>query len=70
MVQSSHKGDYVKEIDPNDAPEGYKAVRAEYLCGKCKFMRKDCANMSELRCTPGLRKDGCLIIFVKDEEKE
>jgi len=54
------------EVDEKDAPEGYKAVKAKYLCGKCKFQKKNCEDMPELNCTPDLRKDKQLVIFVRD----
>lgn len=57
-----------KTLNELDAPTGYKAVKATVLCGKCKFMKKDCVNMPWLNCCPGDREDGQLVIFVKADE--
>lgn len=54
-------------LDKNDAPDGYVAKKATMLCGGCKFIKKRCLEMPELNCTPGLRKDKQLVIFVKNE---
>ena len=52
-------------INENEAPEGFKAVPAFALCGKCKFLKKKCEDMPEVRCTPNTRQDHKLVIFVK-----
>lgn len=53
----------MKTLNQNDAPLGYKAVKATMLCGACKFKKKDCENLPELNCVPSMRKDKQLVIF-------
>lgn len=53
------------KIDIKDAPEGYIPVKAEFLCGGCKFYRKDCFSMENVRCCRSEREDGQLVIFKK-----
>jgi hypothetical protein len=52
------------KLDEDDAPEGYTAVKAEYLCGGCKLYRKDrCLDMPDVRCCRSERKDRQLVVF-------
>jgi len=60
----------MNEIDKNDAPAGYIAVREkrEDDCCGCAF-DGDALCDGYKPCDPGSRKDGRDVIFLKDEQK-
>ena len=51
-------------IDPNEAPEGYLAVKGNNGCFECAFKNRS-ADCLSADCTPNNRKDLCHVIFVK-----
>lgn len=61
-----------KKVNPNDAPPGYHAVRAEY-CQGCSFHKPDVGcqininpDLSRFNCTANDRQDGCCVSFVEN----
>ena len=65
-MEHNSKVNDANPVNEDDAPLGHKAIIATMLCGKCKFIKKDCVNMPWLNCCPSQRDDGRMVIFVKD----
>ena len=51
-------------IDPNEAPEGYKAIHGESGCLGCCFLSGGCLGCARMHCAGEYRKDGCEAVFV------
>ena len=58
----------MSKIDPNEAPEGYVAVKETFVCRGCAltYLDGDCLAAD---CAESNRKDGCNVIFVKRDGK-
>jgi hypothetical protein len=57
-----------KECDPNDAPEGYYAIKCE-SCSHCSFYRDrvGCVSLKQ-DCVARRREDKCSVVFLKRDE--
>ena len=52
------------KIDPNEAPEGYVAVKETFACSGCALTDLD-GDCFAAVCAESHRKDGCNVIFIK-----